>query len=64
VKPLERQIVAALDRLHRELESSEACRWAYDGGKDVYSCPHLSFTGGQVIGLVQQMNYYPMEVKA
>ena len=54
----ERQITASLDRLHRELVSGELCRWKYDGGKDVYSCPHIALTGHAVIGQVEQMNHY------
>ena len=56
----ERQITAALDRLHRELVGGELCRWKYDGGKDVYSCPHLSLNGREVIGRVEQMNHYKL----
>ena len=58
MKTVERQILAALDRLHRELTDSQLCRWQYDGVKDNYSCPHLSVTGREVISRVEMMNHY------
>ena len=61
MKTIERQILAALDRLHRELVSNELCRWQYDGSKDLYSCSHVVYTGHQVIGLVEQMNHYSLK---
>jgi hypothetical protein len=54
----ERQIVASLDQLHREMSGNKPCIWNYDGAKDVYSCPHLSLTGQIVIGRVQGFNRY------
>lgn len=56
----ERQIVAALDRLHRDMAGGGQCRWEYNGrgGQDTYSCPHLSLSGKEVIGLVEGMNHY------
>ena len=59
MKTIERQILAALDRLHRELVDSQLCRWQYDGSRDNYSCSHLSVTGREVISLVETMNHYP-----
>ena len=59
MKTLERQILAALDRLHRELIDSQLCRWQYDGGRDDYACPHLRLSGRDVISRVEAMNYYP-----
>ena len=64
MKTTERQIVAALDRLHRDMVGSyEPCGWSYNGrgGQDVYSCPHLSLNGKEVIGLVEQMNHYTIK---
>jgi hypothetical protein len=60
---LERQIVAALDQLHRDMAGNSLCRWEYtgSGGQDVYSCPHLSLNGREVIGLVEQMNHYKLK---
>lgn len=55
----ERQILAALDRLHREMADNQPCRWRYDGGRDNYSCSHLSLSGRDVIDRVEAMNYYP-----
>ena len=60
MKTIERQILAALDQLHRQVSGIEPCRWAYDGGRDEYSCAHLTFTGRAVIDHVQQMNHYPI----
>ena len=54
-------MLAALDRLHRELAERQPCRWSYDGGRDTYSCPHLSVTGRDVVNRVNGMNYYPMQ---
>ena len=59
MKAVERQLLAALDRLHRELSDSQPCRWQYDGSKDNYSCSHLSVTGREVISRVELMNHYP-----
>ena len=59
----ERQILAALARLHRDMVGNSLCRWDYNGrgGQDVYSCPHLSLNGKEVIGLVEQMNHYTIK---
>jgi len=56
----ERQIVAGLDQLHRELGFKEPCRWAYDGhgGNDTYACPHISLTGHALIEHVNGFNHY------
>jgi hypothetical protein len=56
----ERQIVASLDQLHRELVGIEPCRWAYDGKTDTYSCSHLEFTGRTVIYKVEGFNRYTL----
>ena len=60
---LERQIVAALDRLHRDMVGNSLCRWEYkgSGGQDDYSCPHLFLTGREVVGQVEQMNHYKLK---
>ena len=60
MKTIERQILAALDQLHRHVSGIEPCRWAYDGGRDEYSCRHLSFIGREVIDQVERMNHYPI----
>ena len=62
MKTVERQILAALDRLHRELADSHPCRWRYDGSRDNYSCSHLSVTGREVISRVELMNHYPNQI--
>ena len=62
MKVLERQILAALDRIHRDLADNQPCRWQYDGGQDKYSCPHLTLTGRAVIGRVETMNHYPNQI--
>ena len=59
----ERQIVASLDQLHREMVDSKPCQWSYDGGKDLYSCPHLALTGKVVIGRVQGFNHYSINME-
>ena len=56
----ERQIVASLDQLHRELVGVKPCRWAYDGRTDTYTCPHLEFTGKRVIGKVEGFTRYTL----
>ena len=57
----ERQIVSALDRLHRDtVGSHEPCQFTYDGRTDIYKCAHRSFTGHDVIGSVNDMNHYPL----
>ena len=58
---LERQMLAALDRLHRELAGRQSCRWSYDGGRDTYSCPHLSVTGREVVDRVDDMNLFSIQ---
>ncbi len=58
----ERQIVSAIDRLHRTLSGNhEPCRFKYDGVADTYVCDHHTFSGHDVIGSVEQMNYYPLK---
>ena len=58
MKITERQIVAALDHLHRALAGSQPCRWTYQGMQDKYTCPHLGFTGREVISQVESVNHY------
>ena len=60
---VERQITASLDQLHREIIGREQCRWSYDGGKDIYSCPHLTLTGKDVIGRVESFNSYRIKLE-
>ena len=60
---VERQITASLDQLHREIVGREPCRWSYDGGKDIYSCPHLTLTGKDVIGRVESFNSYRIKLE-
>ena len=55
---VDRQIVAGLDQLHREMVGAGQCRWAYDGVKDEYLCPHLRLTGRVVISRVEGFNRY------
>ena len=55
---VERQIVAALDQIHRELAGAAPCRWSYQGVKDTYTCPHTSVTGRQVVDRVESFNYF------
>lgn len=53
---MNRAIAQTLDRLHAELAGKrKPCRWAYDGARDIYSCPHLTLTGGQVIGATEYL---------
>ena len=59
---VDKQIVCALDQLHRELtgeREKEACRWQYKGGTDNYSCHHLSLSGKTVIEKVESFNSFP-----
>jgi len=57
----DQQIQSGLDQIHRELIQSRApCRWAYDGTKDTYQCPHLTLTGKAVITRVERFNHYPL----
>ena len=57
----ERQIVAALDRLHRDMVGSLLpCRFHYTGRTDTYSCAHCSFAGRDVVGWVDSINLYPL----
>ena len=56
----DRQIVAGLDQIHRELITSTPCRWSYTGTTDTYTCPHLTLTGKEVITRVERFNYYPL----
>tara|TARA_Y100000310_G_scaffold218694_1_gene219987 strand:- start:655 stop:855 length:201 start_codon:yes stop_codon:yes gene_type:complete len=60
MKTLERQILASLDRLHRDEADAgpEPCRWNYNGARDIYSCPHITLSGKAVIGRVETMNQY------
>jgi hypothetical protein len=60
VNTTERQIVASLDQLHRELVGVKPCRWAYDGRTDTYTCSHLEATGKTVIGKVEGFNRYTL----
>ena len=57
----ERQIVASLDQLPRELVGIKPCRWAYDGGTDTYTRSHLEATGKTVIGKVKGFNRYTLQ---
>ena len=59
----ERQIVASLDQIHREMVSHEPCSWDYDGGKDVYSCPHIALAGKVVIERVEGFNRYSINIE-
>jgi hypothetical protein len=60
MKTLERQILASLDRLHRDAAEAgpSPCRWHYNGTRDTYSCSHITLTGKAVIGRVESMNRY------
>ena len=61
INTTERQIVSALDKLHRDtIGGKETCRFEYDGRTDIYTCVHHSFSGHDVIGSVNDMNYYPL----
>ena len=58
---VDRQIVSALDRLHREIYGNhEPCRFTYDGVADTYICDHQTFSGHDVIGSVEKMNHCPL----
>ena len=58
---IDKQIHASLEQIHRERVGmpSANCWWHYNGGQDVYSCPHITLSGGAVISRVETMNYYP-----
>ena len=55
---VDRQIVAGLDQLHREMVGMGQCRWSYDGVKDEYFCPHVQLSGKVVISRVEGFNRY------
>ncbi len=55
---VDRQIVASLDQLHREMVGMGQCRWSYDGVKDEYLCPHVQLSGRVVIRRVEGFNRY------
>ena len=58
---VDKQIHSSLDQIHREQAGTPSanCWWKYDGGQDIYSCPHLILKGGEVITRVESMNHYP-----
>lgn len=43
----DRQLVNALDKLHRELYGGRSmyCTWYYNGKSDIYHCPHTAVYG-------------------
>ena len=53
---VDRQIVAALDRLHCEGGfGHEPCVWGYEGWRDVYFCQHAELKGAVVIGQIRDL---------
>ena len=54
---LDRQIVNALDTLHREMfggRLNPQCQWFYSGFKDIYHCPHTAIFGKDVIARIPE----------
>jgi len=57
---VDRQIYNSLEHIHRQQAglSSVKCWWHYDGGRDMYSCPHITLRGKEVIAWVQTINHF------
>ena len=57
---VDKQIYNSLEHIHKQYvgKTSAGCWWHYDGGRDIYSCPHLTLHGKEVIARVQTINHF------
>ena len=57
---VDKQIYNSLEHIHKQYvgKTSAGCWWHYDGGRDIYSCPHLTLQGKEVIARVQTINHF------
>lgn len=57
---VDKQIVAALDRLHKTVGHGP-CAWKYNSKHDTYYCKHIVFPGREVITEVNKVNGWDRE---